>query len=282
MQLSSYEQERLRHIQEWEKAYINRKGNNVLRKLGDVVARPFQKATENEVYSKVKRAIETAVLGLLSAQQDTASRLYDPRFALKQLQKKHSIEEMDEFWKVDVRDLNHIVQKANFENRLIAGLEGTLTGLGGLEAALADIPILLSLIFRTMQQIAACYGYDPVDEKEKLYMLNLIAFSSALGQAGKLEVQAQLIALRVAIKRYTFKAMQEMGGKFSMIIVARQIAKDLGYKLTKDTLLKGIPLLGASFGGFFNYGFITKVCTVTSVMYEKRFLEDKQERREIA
>lgn len=64
--------------------------------------------------------------------------------------------------------------------RHAAAAEGGLTGAGGILLSLADFPILLSMKLKMLFDIAALYGYDVLDYKERLYILHIfqLAFSS--------------------------------------------------------------------------------------------------------
>ena len=61
-----------------------------------------------------------------------------------------------------------------------ASLEGAVTGAGGILLGLADFPLLLTLKLKLLFDIAATYGYDVQDYRERLYLLYLfqLAFSS--------------------------------------------------------------------------------------------------------
>jgi len=61
-----------------------------------------------------------------------------------------------------------------------AAAEGGLTGAGGILLGLADFPLLLGLKIKLLFDIAAIYGYDVNDYKERLYILHIfqLAFSS--------------------------------------------------------------------------------------------------------
>src|SRR5688500_6124295 len=62
-----------------------------------------------------------------------------------------------------------------------AATEGAITGAGGLLLGLADFPLLLALKIKLLFEIAAIYGYNPNDYKERLFILHIfqLAFSSA-------------------------------------------------------------------------------------------------------
>lgn len=62
-----------------------------------------------------------------------------------------------------------------------AATEGAITGAGGILLGLADFPLLLALKFKLLFEIAAIYGYETANYKERLYILHIfqLAFSSA-------------------------------------------------------------------------------------------------------
>lgn len=62
----------------------------------------------------------------------------------------------------------------------VGAAEGGLTGAGGLLLAFADFPLLLSLKIKLLYDVAALYGHDVSDYRERLYVLHVfqLAFSS--------------------------------------------------------------------------------------------------------
>lgn len=72
------------------------------------------------------------------------------------------------------------VQKLIKNYRTTAAAEGGITGAGGILLGLADFPILLGIKLKMLFDIAALYGFDVKDYKERVYLLHLfeLAFSS--------------------------------------------------------------------------------------------------------
>jgi len=64
--------------------------------------------------------------------------------------------------------------------RTTAAVEGGITGAGGILLGLADFPLLLTIKIKLLFEIAALYGYDTDDYKERLYILHIfqLAFCS--------------------------------------------------------------------------------------------------------
>ena len=61
-----------------------------------------------------------------------------------------------------------------------AAVEGGITGAGGLLLGLADFPVLLGLKIKLLFDIAAMYGFDTDNYKERVFLLHIfeLAFSS--------------------------------------------------------------------------------------------------------
>jgi hypothetical protein len=74
----------------------------------------------------------------------------------------------------------HLVIKKIDVYRHTAAIEGGITGAGGLLLGLADFPILIGIKIKLLFDIAALYGFDVDDYKERVYMLHIfeLAFSS--------------------------------------------------------------------------------------------------------
>ena len=73
----------------------------------------------------------------------------------------------------------------------VGAAEGGLTGAAGFLVGLADFPLLLSLKMKLLYDVAALYGYDVGDYRERLYVLYIfqLAFSS---QSRRQEIFAQM------------------------------------------------------------------------------------------
>ena len=64
--------------------------------------------------------------------------------------------------------------------RTTAAVEGGITGAGGILLGLADFPLLLAIKIKLLFEIAALYGYNTDNYKERLYILHIfqLAFCS--------------------------------------------------------------------------------------------------------
>jgi hypothetical protein len=72
------------------------------------------------------------------------------------------------------------IQKKIDSYRKTAAIEGGITGAGGFLLGLADFPILIGIKIKLLFDIAALYGFNVHDYKERVYILHIfeLAFSS--------------------------------------------------------------------------------------------------------
>ena len=70
-------------------------------------------------------------------------------------------------------------EKTNFYSTA-AVLEGAATGAGGIVSGLADFPLLMTIKFKFLFEVAGIYGFDVDDYRERLFILNIfeLSFSS--------------------------------------------------------------------------------------------------------
>lgn len=81
---------------------------------------------------------------------------------------------------IDLKRTEEEVEKLIANYRRTAAAEGGITGAGGILLGLADFPILLGIKLKMLFDIAAGYGFDVKDYKERVYILHIfqLAFSS--------------------------------------------------------------------------------------------------------
>src|SRR5688500_18817014 len=78
---------------------------------------------------------------------------------------------------------SHVRERTEFY-RNTASAEGAITGAGGILLSFADFPLLIGIKLKLLFEIAALYGYDVKNYKERVYILYIfqLAFSSQQGR----------------------------------------------------------------------------------------------------
>ncbi|WP_099467112.1 EcsC family protein [Konateibacter massiliensis] len=149
-------------------------------------------------------------------------------------------------------------------NQSIAALEGGILGFFGI--GLPDIPIFISVMVKTLNEIALSYGYPYDTKEEKVYMLFVIC-----GALSKEEEQ----------KEYT-KKINLLGKSidtsapvdYDLDTVMKETAALLSGTLLAAKAVQGIPIVGV-LGGAVNPAIISRLGKYAKITYKKRFLQKK-------
>jgi hypothetical protein len=131
--------------------------------LGDALSKALQTRMNRLIPEKVHHAITEAIKGMVRGVLFGAQHTAPKRGVFTSLRTtEEAVERRIKFYKT------------------AAAAEGGITGAGGFLSALADFPILLGMKLKLLFDIAALYGFDVADYKERLYILHIfqLAFSS--------------------------------------------------------------------------------------------------------
>jgi cysteinyl-tRNA synthetase len=152
-----YEQIAFDELKRWQKEILRRPSmfNNLSKKL--------QTKLNSYIPEKLHKAITTTI------KQMVRSVLFGAQYTTRKPFEMQSLEQTEEEIKRLTKAYRHT-----------AAAEGGVTGAGGILLGLADFPILLGIKLKMLFDIAALYGFDVKDYKERLYLLHIfqLAFSS--------------------------------------------------------------------------------------------------------
>lgn len=147
--------------------------------------------------------------------------------------------------------------------RTTAAVEGGITGAGGILLGLADFPILLTLKLKLLFDIAAIYGFNVKDYKERVYILHLfeLAFSSHEHRRHIylkiLDWDAKTANLPDDINQFDWRNFQQEYRDYIDLAKLAQL----------------IPVIGAPVGAVVNYGLIKKLGITAMNGYRMRILK---------
>ncbi len=157
------------------------------------------------------------------------------------------------------------VQKKIDIYRKTAAVEGGITGAGGILLGLADFPILLGIKIKLLFDIAALYGFDVNDYKERVYLLHIfeLAFSSAAYrkkvylQMNNWEVQQQ--NLPEDINQFDWRSFQQEYRDYLDIAKMAQL----------------VPVIGAPVGVLVNNRLVKKLGRTAMNAYRMRLFNNE-------
>lgn len=144
--------------------------------------------------------------------------------------------------------------------RKTASVEGAVTGAGGILLGLADFPLLIGIKIKLLFDIAAIYGYNVKDYKERLFILYIfqLAFSS---QQGRNDVYKHLVnwqgysnMLPDDVSEFDWRKFQQEYRDYIDLAKMAQL----------------IPIIGAAVGAVVNYRLINKLGVTAINCYRMR------------
>lgn len=154
------------------------------------------------------------------------------------------------------------LEKIDFYKKT-AMVEGAGTGAGGFLLGLADFPLLLSIKIKFLYEIAAIYGFDVKDYKERLYILYIfqLAFSS--------QSKTNKIFLEMEQWEKTVSALPEDINEFNW----RDFQQEYRDYIDLAKLLQLVPGIGAFVGAYANLKLLDKLGRTAMNSYRIRLLK---------
>lgn len=141
--------------------------------------------------------------------------------------------------------------------------EGGITGAGGFLMSIADFPILIGIKMKLLFEIAALYGYDIKNYRERLYILYIfqLAFSSKQGTTK--------VFLHIKDWESRLQALPEKPEDFDWLTFQQEYRDYID--LAK--LAQLLPVVGAAVGAVANYQLIKKLGKTAMQAYRLRLLD---------
>ena len=164
-----YEQLAFAELNAWE--YKMRKAPSIPNRIAKYTQTKINNIIPEKVHQGITFAIEKMVKGVLfGSKYLTSSPLQGASLEVRETMVRKKIEAY----------------------RNTASAEGAITGAGGILMGFADFPAFLTIKIKLLFEVAALYGYQVKEYKERLFILHIfqLAFSS---QRGRNEV-VELIA----------------------------------------------------------------------------------------
>lgn len=179
------------------------------------------------------------------------------------------VQTLDDVNKLPISQMDGAAEKLTGNRKNLATIQGASTGIGGIFTLSIDIPLLLGLQLKTLQDIAICYGYDPNDKKERLFIIKCLQFVSA-DIVGKQTILAQLSMFDKQEESAKREILSELQGWREVMFSYRD---QFGWK----KLFQMIPIAGLVFGAFINRSAINDIGEAGQMLFRKRRIIERLE-----
>ncbi|MDQ0722274.1 MULTISPECIES: EcsC family protein [unclassified Paenibacillus] len=186
---------------------------------------------------------------------DTTDRLEQDAEA-EGIAKIHSVENLP------LQVLDQVADNITESRTKFAAAQGAATGFGGIVTIAADIPMVMGLSLKVLQEMALCYGYDPDEPLERIFIVKCLQFSSA-DIVGKKAIIEELAAYDDPDK--PIEVVSQMQGWRE---VFNSYSESFGWK----KLFQLVPIAGMVFGSVSNKNTIRDVAEAGKMLYKKRLI----------
>ncbi len=231
-----------KQLERWKKemrrnpSLINKSTSRIQQKFNDILPEAW--------HTSITRIIKEMVRGVIFGAQNLT----------RQPQLTGTLEEREMRIEQNIKDY----QKTG-------AIEGAITGGAGFIMGMADFPLLLSIKIKLLFDIAAIYGHDVSNYKERVYILYIfqLAFSNAKTRKATFEQMENWEAFEQQIPndihQFDWRLFQQQYRDYLDIAKLAQL----------------IPIIGAPIGAIVNYRLIKKLGYTAVQCYRMRWLETK-------
>ncbi|WP_141502926.1 EcsC family protein [Paenibacillus luteus] len=254
----------LLEIEVWEK---DQKDLWFWEKLGRLPFMLLDKVTPKFIQEKIGQAVDE----IGSYIQTGGKYLISERSVIERLHRNSDVEQslnIDKNEPITIGDLaamplaamNKSAAQLSSSRSAMATLQGATTGIGGIFTLAVDIPAVLGLSLKIIQEIAVCYGFDPKVKEERVFAVKVMQFASS-DIVGKKAILEELGAYDPASR--SNQMLSQLQGWREVVTVYRD---NFGWK----KLFQMIPVAGMLFGAFINRGMLNDVAEAATMLYRKR------------
>ncbi|MGG3924975.1 EcsC family protein [Metabacillus fastidiosus] len=249
----------LQELEEIEKWENDQKGLWFWEKIGRLPFKLLDKITPEFIQKKIGLLLDE----LGNFIQNGGKYLTQEKLVIQKAQKyakDSSIDSPKQLALLPVHTMDQISEDLKKGRETVATLQGATTGIGGIFTLAIDIPVLLGLSLKTLQEIAIAYGYDPNDRQERIFIVKCLQFSSA-DIVGKEAILNELAGFNE--RKQSKEVMSQLQGWREVVYTYRD---NFGWK----KLLQMVPLAGMVFGAFTNRSMIRDLSETGMMLYRKR------------
>lgn len=167
------------------------------------------------------------------------------------------------------RELRMIEHKAKQKIRMYqrtASLEGAVTGAGGILMGIADFPAFLSIKMKMLFEIAAAYGHDVRDFRERLFLLFIF----------KLTFSSQNTRNQVITTLENWENRKDKLPKDLENFDWRTFQLEYRDYMDLAKLAQLVPLIGAGVGAVANYQLSKQLGNMAMNAYRLRYFANKE------
>ncbi|PLR96953.1 hypothetical protein CVD19_09780 [Bacillus sp. T33-2] len=253
----------LQIIEKWEKSQSS---DWFWERLGRLPFKILDKITPDFIHKKIGSLLDE-IGGYI---QTGGKYLVNERKIFDTIQKETNmpITNFSDIKDLPLNTMEKVCEGVIEQRKKLATIQGASTGIGGIFTLAVDIPALLAISLKTLQEIAIIHGYDPNETSERVFIVKCLQFSSA-DVVGKR-------AILDGLSSY-YKDDSKSGEIMSQLQGWREVVYTYRDQFGWKKLFQMVPVAGLVFGAFTNRAMINDLAEVGIMLYRKRRILDRLE-----
>ena len=257
-----YLQQELQSIFEWEE---EQKGLWFWERLGRLPFKILDRLTPKFIHKKIGQALDE-----IGSYIQTGGRyLINEKDIMNRFSVRMEDDEVNlsKISNQPIKMMDEISENIINARKKVAMTQGATTGVGGIFTLTIDIPFILGISLKTLQEIALCYGYDPNSKKERIFIVKCLQFVSS-DIVGKQAILKELSNFSSSTYENKDQTLSQVQGWREVMITYRD---NFGWK----KLFQMVPIAGMIFGSLVNKSMVHDIGEVGRMMYKKRRIMER-------
>lgn len=235
-------------------------------RIGRLPFKILDKITPQFIHNKVGNLLEE----IGSYIQNGGSYLIKEHNLFEKIEKETGkpITQVSDIEDIPLATMDKLSQELTGRRKKFAAIQGASTGIGGIFTLALDVPALMGISLKTLQEIAILHGYDPNEKSERIFMIKCLQFSSA-----------DIVGKRAILNELSSYYQQGNGSSemMSQLQGWREVVYTYRDQFGWKKLFQMVPIAGMIFGAFTNRSMINDLAETGIMLYRKRRILERLE-----
>ncbi|MBE6063581.1 MAG: EcsC family protein [Clostridium butyricum] len=251
-----------RNLAKKEEKFINKKENLLLKKKLDPLKSKVEEKIPDKLANTINKAFETGFYYIFAKGTSIIEKSYN----MNEIKLEADVNKYRLSKEISTKNLKIIdkgVNQGKVISQGITAVEGSALGFLGI--GMPDVPVFISVILRMIYEISLKYGFSYDNDREKVFILNIICFGISKAEHKKKYSEAcDKIAGLIDDNK-------ECDIDLNIDNMIKETSKNLVNTLLVSKFIQGIPLVG-TVGGVVNYMVLSNISKAAKMKYKKRFI----------
>ncbi|NRD77591.1 EcsC family protein [Bacillus sp. BRMEA1] len=257
-------QRELAIIEKWEK---DQRKIWFWERIGRLPFKLLDKLTPQFIHNKIGTLLEEIGVYIQSGGKYLVNK--NKLYKVIETETKMSIRTSSDVKGIPLYSMEKISKEVVARRTRFAAFQGATTGIGGIFTLAIDIPALLTVSLKTLQEISIIHGYDPDEKSERVFIIKCLQFSLA-DVVGKRAILNELSSFNYGRSR-SDKLFSQIQGWREVVYTYRE---QFGWK----KLFQMVPVAGVVFGAATNKAMMTNLSEACMMFYRKRVILERLEK----